>query len=284
MGARRWPEERGPGRYRPVVTEHGGEALDDDESDGDSTRETSAVAVDDGPDTVRVVVSVAVLAAIVVLVGAIGWWGPDGSDSATSADPVDSFVAAFTRSLNATYKLEGEFVRTTEDGRSLSSGLLVVQRPPDRVQRSLGSTAGTINDRSVNCGVPTGGGAYTCAEGGVVAGFDQRRARQLTAIDDYVRGDDPVYSVTDDGDGCFGLVRRRADVDATYGTESQLCFDASTGALQRLQVRHDGGTTDVLLGIVLTGEVSDADFDLDADATYDPQVPDDSGTPVPTTS
>ena len=31
-------------------------------------------------------------------------------------------------------------------------------------------------------------------------------------------------------------------------------------------------------------EVTDADFDLDGDATYDPQVPDDSGTVPPTSA
>ncbi len=277
----RCPGRPGPGRYRPVVSEHGGEAVDD----GESAAETPAATVDGGLDTVRVVVSVAVLAVIVVLVGALWWWGPNWSDETAPADPVGSFVAAFTRSVDATYKLEGEFVRTTEDGRSLSSGLLVVQRPPDRVQRSLGSTAGTINDRSVNCGVPTGGGAYTCAEGGVVAGFDQRRARQLAAIDDYVRGDDPVYSVTVDGDGCFVLVRRRTELDATYGRRARLCFDGRHAApCGGFEVARDGGPPTSSSPIVVTGQVTDADFDLTADATYDPQVPDDSGTSVPTTS
>lgn len=180
-------------------------------------------------------------------------------------------MTAAERSLDATYRLDGEFTRTLADGRQLPSGLLVVQRPPDRVQRSLGSTVGVIDGRSVNCGTPTDGGRFECAPAGAVDSWEERRADQLQAFGEYVLGDDPVYVVTETGNGCFELVRRRPEVDATYGARAELCFDRPTGALRRLEVARGGGATDVLLGVVITGDVDNADFDLSADDTYDPQ-------------
>jgi len=43
----------------------------------------------------------------------------------------------------------------------------------------------------------------------------------------------------------------------------------------------DGGATDVMLASRITDQVTDADFDLQGDSTYDPQVPDDAGTVPP---
>ena len=229
-----------------------------------------------------------VIVAGVVLLAVIGagvTWRLTRHDTPTlsGTEAADALIDAYTRNLDATYLVEGELTRTLDDGRTLSSAYLTVQRPPDHIQRSLGSTTGDIGGRSVNCSTPPGG-SYTCAASGDALPWDQQRATTLGALDSYVHGDDPVYSVTTDTDGCFRLVRRRTELDATYGREARLCFDPRYAAVRRLEVQRDGGATDVMLADRITDQVTGADFDLNGDSTYDPQVPDDTGTVPPTSS
>lgn len=219
-----------------------------------------------------------IVAGLVVLVtiGAAIAWQLDRHDvgRTTGAEAADAFLVASVRGIDATYRLDGEFTRTRSDGAEIGSGLLIVQRPPDRLQRSLGSTIGVVAGRSVNCGVQTDGGRYDCAQGAEVAPWEQRREEQIEALRQFVLGDDPVYAVVEKGNSCFELLQRRFDVEVTYGARAELCFDRATGALRRLEVVREGGSTDVLEGTVITGQVSDGDFDLAADDTYDPLRPD----------
>lgn len=220
-----------------------------------------------------IVVSVVVLVLVAIGAGVTWWLDRNDVGRLTGPAAADAFMVAAERSLDATYRLDGEFTRTMPDGRQLPSGLLVVQRPPDRVQRSLGSTVGVIAGRTVNCGTPTASGGFECAPSGVAEPWEERRADQLQAFEQYVLGEDPVYTVTATGNGCFELDRRRVDVETTYGSRAELCFDRPTGALRRLEVAREGGATDVLLGVVVRGEVTDADFDLSPDGTYDLRDP-----------
>jgi hypothetical protein len=237
-------------------------------------------ADDDGPGVAgrpwsRGTVVVAVGLVVVLAVGAVmgGWLVVRDHTEQRGEAAADAFVADYVASLDATYRLEGTFTRTMPDGRELTSGLLVVQRPPDRVQRSLGSTSGVVGGRLVNCGPSGADGAYECAPGAPADPAEERRAEQLLALEQYVRGDDPVYAVTGDGAGCYELRRRRTETAASFGVRAELCVDRATGAVRRLEVQHDTGAVDVLEGERLTGQVSDVDFDLSADATYDPQGP-----------
>jgi hypothetical protein len=251
---------------------------------GDSvvTDEGSDGAAVAGGRRIGIVVAVAVVAIVVAAVGTFVLAG-SGDDELTGTAAADAFVEAYTRSLDATFLVEGELTRTLSDGRTLSSAYLVAQRPPDRIQRSLGSTSGELGGRTVNCSTPPGG-EYTCAASGETTSWEEQRATTLGALDSYVRGDDPVYSVTVDDQGCFVLERVRPEVEATFGGGARLCFDERYGAVRRLEVEREGGATDVMLAVVITDEVTDADFDVQGDATYDPEVPDDSGTVPPPTS
>lgn len=207
----------------------------------------------------------------VLLVGAAmgGWLVTHGESRVTGDVAAERFVDAYTASIDATYRLDGEFTRTMPDGRELRSGLLVVQRPPDRLQRSLGSTSGSVGGRLINCGPTAADGGYQCAPGAAAESYDQRRSEQLEALDQYVSGDDPVYDVTAEG-SCYELVARRVEPEASFGTRATLCFDRSTGALRNLDVHHETGAIDRLVGVSVSGSVTDADFDLSADGTYDP--------------
>jgi hypothetical protein len=222
------------------------------------------------PDRRVTLIAVAIVGVLVVGAAMGGWLVTRGHSRVTGEVAAQRFVDDYTASIDATYRLDGEFTRTMPDGRELRSGLLVVQRPPDRVQRSLGSTSGWIGGRLVNCG-PTGAdGGYQCAPGAAAEPFDEMRAEQLEALDQYVAGDDPVYAVIAEG-SCYELVRRRDEPDASFGARTTMCFDRSTGALRNLGVHHDTGAIDRLVGVSVSASVSDADFDLSADDTYDPE-------------
>jgi hypothetical protein len=233
---------------------------------------------DDGPDrsgprwprgTVAVSVGLVVALAIGAAMG--GWLVVRDHTEVRGEAAAEAFFADYVASLDATYRLDGTFRRTMPDGRELTSGLLVAQRPPDRVQRSLGSTTGVVGGRYVNCGPTAADGGYECAPGAMAEPAAVRRAEQLEALEQYVRGDDPVYAVTGDGDGCYELLRRRTEPEASFGVRAELCVDARTGAIRRLEVQHDTGAVDVLEGLAITPGATDADFDLAADGTYDPQ-------------
>ena len=249
------------------------------EETGDPTSSTAAPGRGRGP----ALLAVAVVAALVVA-GAVVWFAVrDEGHRLRGPEAADALVEAYTRNIDATFLVEGELTRTLDDGRSLSSAYLQVQRPPDHIQRALGSTTGDLGGRTVNCSTPPGG-SYTCAASGEAKDWAEQRQTTLDALDSYVRGDDPVYDVSVDDVGCYVLVRRRTELDATYGQRARLCFDPQFAALRRLEVQRDGGATDVMLADRITDQVTDADFDLKGDATYDPQVPDDSGTVPPTSA
>ncbi len=229
-------------------------------------------------------VAVVVLAVLIVGAAVAAWLLSDGDDPGLSGPAAaDALIEAYTRNLDATFVVEGDLTRTLDDGRTLSSAYLSVQRPPDHLQRSLGATSGDLNGRTVNCSTPPGG-EYTCAASGEAVPWAEQRASILGALDSYVRGDDPVYDVSVDDADCFVLVRRRTELDATYGRGARLCFDPTYAALRRLEVQRDGGATDVMLASRITDQVTDADFDPQGDSTYDPQVPDDPGTVPPTSA
>ena len=242
-------------------------------SEADQTQ--PAVVADDAGRRRRGPLVVAALVVVVALGAGLAWQLARSDDGrSTGAGAADAFLVAAVRGIDATYRLDGEFTRTRSDGAELASGLLIVQRPPDRLQRLAGSTTGVVAGRSVNCGVQIDGGRYDCAEGTEVAPWDQRREEQVEALRQYVLGDEPVYAVVDEGNGCFELLQRRFDVEATYGPRAEICFDPATGAQRRLEVVREGGSIDVLEGTVISGQVDDGDFDLSADDAYDPVRPD----------
>jgi len=221
------------------------------------------------------VVAVLVLVAVVVLLGLVVWGARDSGHPREGA--ADELLAAYARHLDATFLVEGETTRTMADGRTLSSAYLTVQRPPDRLHRALGSTSGELGGRTVNCATAPDG-AYSCAASGEAEPWDRQRAGILATLDGYVRGPDPVYAVNVDDTGCFVLVRRRTEIDATFGRGARLCFDQRYGALRRLEVQREGGATDVMLADRITDQVSDTDFSVGEDATYDPEAPAATGT------
>lgn len=263
---------------------------DDAEAPADEVVEGAEAEADRAPEAAArtsralpLVVGVLIVAIVGAAVAAWVLSSRDDGPRLSGNEAADALVEAYTRNLDATFLVEGELTRTLDDGRTLRSAYLTVQRPPDHIQRSLGSTTGDVGGRIVNCSTSTTG-TYSCAATAAAVPWEQQRATTLGALESYVRGDDPVYGVSVDSAGCFVLVRRRTELDATYGRGARLCFDERYAALRRLEVQRDGGATDVMLADRITDEVTDADFDLQGDSTYDPNVPDDAGTVPPTSA
>ena len=142
----------------------------------------------------RPVLLVVAAALVVVAGGLFGWWlsHRGGSSRTTGPEAAAAFSSAYRRSLEGTYHVEGEFTRTLADGRTLHSAFLVAQQPPDRIQRLLGSTTGTLGGKEINCGAPAGGGGYQCAPGAPAPSWDDRVAGRMATLGELPRGDRPA--------------------------------------------------------------------------------------------
>jgi hypothetical protein len=178
----------------------------------------------------------------------------------------DDLVAAYQRSRNATYALEGESSRTKPDGTQLVSGALIVQRPPDEIHRQYGSTSGRMNGRRVNCSTVTG--EYSCAEGAEVGPWDQMVDSELTNLRSYFDPAHPVYTVTRQPSGCFELTLATTMADPPYGERAVMCFDATTGAMRSIEIEHEGGVIERLEASAIR-TVKPDDFKLEGDKAFD---------------
>lgn len=192
------------------------------------------------------------LAAVAVV--ASGALDDDGGDAVTTATRLDAageaeqraadaeaFVAAYERSRTGTYVVSSTFRRTFPSGTSFTSETTVAQRPPDRVERSLGSVTARVDGRVVLCST-TATGRYRCRQGRSERSYRSIVEREVEALRGYVEGDVPLYSVTADDEGeraCFDLEQVRPLPAPPYGTTARFCFDDGTGALVMLRVERD---------------------------------------------
>jgi hypothetical protein len=177
----------------------------------------------------------------------------------------DELVAAYQRSRNATYTLEGQFSRTLADGRRLESGALVAQRPPDELRRQLGGMSGRMNGRRVNCS--TVNDQFSCAEGAEVGTWEEMVTRELANLRSYFDPNQPAYTATRQPGGCFELKLVTARSDPPYGVRSVMCFDDATGAMRSIEIDHEGGVVDLLEAFAVRGVQPD-DFSLVGDKAF----------------
>ncbi|HMQ24866.1 MAG TPA: hypothetical protein PKA98_02680 [Acidimicrobiales bacterium] len=197
------------------------------------------------------VVAGGLAAAAVVASGALD--GEDGgSTTATTVDvaaeaeqraaDAEAFVAAYERSRTGTYVVSSTFRRTFPGGTSFTSEATVAQRPPDRLERGLGSITARVDGRVVLCST-TATGRYRCQRGRSERSYSSIVEREVEALRGYVDGDVPLYSVVADteeeGRSCFDLEQVRPLPAPPYGTAARFCFDDETGALVTLRVERD---------------------------------------------
>lgn len=184
------------------------------------------------------------------------------------AEATEAFIDAYRRSLEASYTVEGEFTRTMGDGRKLTSGLLIAQRPPDYVRRQLGGLSGAIDGRSLNCST-TPGGDFSCAPGAEAPPYDQDVQRRVEILTSYFDpASPPLYQVSATSSDCFRLDLMRQIPDPTYGDFTIMCFDAGTGAVSRFELHRGDGSVDLIEAVAIR-QVTDLDFVITRNPTFD---------------
>jgi hypothetical protein len=201
----------------------------------------------------------------------------DRATAAPAKPATGDFLAAFERSLTGTYVVQATYTRTIEclptqsqcvNGEALRSGALVVQRPPDHLRRETGEIEGAINGHLIACTTESNGQNH-CGPTPTTESFSKSVDSQMSALRGYFTGPVPLYRVVHAGANCFELTQVREYPSAPYGTFARMCFDPATGALVYVR-RNLEGATDVFQATHVTGQVSDADFDLSPDTSYDP--------------
>lgn len=176
-----------------------------------------------------------------------------------SADAAARFTAAFERSRRAELVVESIYTRTFNDGRELSYDRRIVQRPPDDLLVfGAGSASGRLDGRIVRCTV--GDDGPSCIQGAAAPDFDDQVADEVDHLAELLDG---VYSVADDGAGCWVLtLELTALPDPPYGGAARFCFDDASGALAHLEERH-ADRVEVTDAHSIRTTVTDADLAID---------------------
>lgn len=179
----------------------------------------------------------------------------DGAEQRQEAG--DDFVAAWERSRLGTYVVESTLQRTFPAGNGFSADRTTAQRPPDRLERSLGSVNARLEGGVVRC--RTEQGRYRCTTGRAERSFRALVRDEVETMQSYVAGDVPLYSVEADGE-CFDLTQILQLPAPPYGTEARFCFDDETGAITYVRVVRDEAT-DVTEATDVRAEVRDEDLE-----------------------
>jgi hypothetical protein len=187
-------------------------------------------------------------------------------DRGPSRDDASAFVAAWQRSLEATFLRTATFERRSEaTGAVISSEDVLAQRPPQRLHRQLGGVEGRDGRRAIVCGGPLDdetAPSPPCALGPpTLPSYEADVETTIEALRTQVEGPSPVYAVADIGHGCFELAQQRIEPRASFGQDARFCFDGETGAPTNSRVRYAAGIVEVLAVTNVIGEVSDADLE-----------------------
>jgi hypothetical protein len=186
----------------------------------------------------------------------------DGRRLVVGEEASASFYESWERHRSATYAADTVFTREREDGTSLRFDGVRVQRPPDELVVSFSESELRRDDEVFRCVGAVDGDDFRCF--GPTAGrtHDERVAAELEVLATYFDGDEPLYAVTDDLDGCFRLEQVRAHPIVPYGRQATFCFDEAIGALQRVELRFDNGVIERTELMALDPVVTDEDLRL----------------------
>ena len=192
--------------------------------------------------------------------------GTDRTPEQPEAGAEERFIEAWARSRRSTYRTVGTFERRSEvTGAAITSEDVVAQRPPRRLHRQLGGIDGRDDDRLLVCPAPPPDQqdeAQPCRfgpPGGRT--YAEAAQREVDGVRSVVGGGDPLYEVTEPGEGCFALDLRRPDPRAPFGVAATFCFDEATGAPVRTEVRYEGGIRELVLVEEISASVSDEDLE-----------------------
>lgn len=154
----------------------------------------------------------------------------------------DAFLAAWRRSLEGTWAVDGTFERTVGT-RRLAYDVREAQRPPDHLRVSGGTVEGRINGRTLAC-TTDADGQLSCRDGGPAPPYEDDVRGELDTLATYFAGPAPLYRAEIQGGDCYGLVLLRGILAPPYGESARFCFDHATGA-PRLSEVHKRGSLDV---------------------------------------
>ncbi|MEL7208124.1 MAG: hypothetical protein AAGK32_07820, partial [Actinomycetota bacterium] len=195
---------------------------------------------------------------------------PPPADTETGPEVVERFVDDFESSLTGTFEVRSTFTRLQGEQQVGSADVRVVQRFPDRLTFRGDSVSGRLDGRAVTC-EGTGSDA-SCLAGTEPVDAERDVEEQVAAIEEYVTGPSPLYSVLahepseatrlgGEEDRCYALDLLRQLPVAPYGTFADFCFDPATGAPTLLRVERPEAV-DVTAATQVTAEVTDADLRL----------------------
>jgi hypothetical protein len=188
-------------------------------------------------------------------------------DRSRDIDAADAFVAAWERSLQATFVRTATFERRSDvTGAVISSEDVLAQRPPARLHRQMGGLEGRDGKRPVVCvgRSDTEETGTTCRFGRpTLPSYEDDVAAEVAALRTQVTGATAVYAVERVGDGCFLLAQQRVEPRASFGTDARFCFDGETGARSDSRVEYVGGIVEVVAVVDVSGDVTDADLELE---------------------
>ncbi len=187
----------------------------------------------------------------------------DGRRLVVGEEASTSFLDAWERHRGATYAADTVFTREREGGTSLRFEGVRVQRPPDELVVSFSESELRRDDEVFRCVGAVDTDDFRCF--GPTAGrtHDERVAEELEVLATYFDGDEPLYTVIDDLDGCFRLQQGRSLPIAPYGRRATFCFDDPTGALERVELRFDNGVVERTELVALDPVVTDEDLRLE---------------------
>jgi hypothetical protein len=177
-------------------------------------------------------------------------------------DATGAFLAAWRRSLVATYSVAWQFERRRPDGSVVVTAVLRrAQRPPDVLVRGPDGVRGRLGGRRVGC-LAGPEGEPVCRDGGPAPPYAADVAAELRLLRSLVVGPGAAYRARPGRErGCFVLVLRARLVAPPYGEDATFCFDAGTGAVVR-SVVHRAEVTDTHVAVSLRDRVEAADLAL----------------------
>lgn len=186
---------------------------------------------------------------------------PEEEPFETDPEAAADFLEAWQRGRFETFVVTARFTRSVEGRSGLASASVLVQDPPTRILRQMGSVSGRVGDREIACTTPPAGGLQ-CLPGRRVPSYDEEVLDEIAALRRYVEGRGrPLYFVDRTEDGCFRL-RLAVRVPAPpLGETARYCFDAATGAPTRTEIiRREG--RDLTEAVDIRTEITDQDLRL----------------------
>lgn len=200
---------------------------------------------------------------VTALVGA-GWPDHDedtGPPRAETAAAARAFVARWRASRLGTWVVDATFVRVMADGRRLAFDVHMAQRPPDRLITGPSSLDARRGNERRACAADDAD-VVACREAGTARPYEAEVEDDIDLLRGYVLGRAAFYGVRTDGPDCFALRLRRPVLSPPYGERARFCFDPTTHAPVRAEVRRKEAT-DRTTAVEVRSTPTEADLDPD---------------------